>query len=48
MKIEEEPFVIIKDYRKIVSKARNDHCNSQKDNSSDFTTHESIPQNIKD
>jgi hypothetical protein len=48
MKIEDEPFVIIKDYRKIVSKAKNDHSTYQKDNSSEFTTHESIPQNIKD
>jgi hypothetical protein len=48
MQIEEGPFVIIKDYRKIVVKAKNDKSCDKKNQNNEFTTHESIPQNIKD
>ena len=47
MKIEEDPFFIIKDYRKIVGKAKNESPIATKFNESEFTTHESIPQNVK-
>jgi hypothetical protein len=39
MKIQEDPFVIIKDYRKIISKVKNESTIDTKVNGGEFTTH---------
>lgn len=48
MQVEEGPFFIIKEYRNIVSKAKKDKEKAMKLKQNEFTTHECIPQDIKD
>jgi hypothetical protein len=38
----------VKDYRKIVSKAKSEKKRQSKSKSEEFTTHESIPEDIKE
>ena len=46
--MEEGPFFIVKDYRKIVNKAKNEKRRQSLSKSEMFTTHESIPEDIKE
>lgn len=48
MQLEEGPFFIIKDYRKIVGKAKSEKKKESILKGNEFTTHQCIPQNVKD
>ncbi len=48
MQLEDGPFFIIKDYRNIVNKAKREKEKVMKLKQNEFTTHQCIPQDIKD